>query len=162
MFNHALSKGALFLSVMCLSMHFAQLHLDDLAGAARRMPWTMAALVVAGLSLVGVPGTAGFISKWYLLTAALEQGALGIFLVVVIVLGSLMAVVYLWRIVEAAWFKVPAEGAEGGQAAPGEAPLVMLVLTWSAALSNIYFGLFTRVPRELAASAAADLLRHLP
>ena len=97
-----------------------------------------------------------------LLTAVLEQGALGIFLVAVIVLGSLMAVVYLWRIVEAAWFRVPAEGAESGRAAPGEAPLVMLVLTWAAALSNIYFGLFTRVPRELATGAAADLLRHLP
>ena len=73
MFNHALSKGALFLAVMCLAMRFNGLHLRDLAGAARLMPWTMAALVVAGLSLVGVPGTAGFISKWYLLTAALQE-----------------------------------------------------------------------------------------
>ena len=58
MFNHALSKGALFLAVMCLSTRLPGLHLADLAGAARRMPWTMAALVVGGLSLIGVPGTA--------------------------------------------------------------------------------------------------------
>ena len=162
MFNHALSKGALFLAVMCLSMHFSRLHLQDLAGAAKQMPWTMSALVVAGLSLIGVPGTAGFVSKWYLLTAALEQGTLGIVLVAVIVIGSLMAVVYIWRIVETAWFRAPAEQAEGDQQAVGEAPLAMLAVTWAAALSNIYFGLFTRVPRELATSAAADLLRHLP
>ena len=162
MFNHALSKGALFLAVMCLSMHFSQLQLKDLAGAAKSMPWTMSALVLAGLSLIGVPGTAGFVSKWYLITAALEQGALGIGLIVVIVLGSLMAVVYIWRIVEAAWFTAPAEKTEGELQATGEAPLAMLAVTWAAALSNIYFGLFTRVPRELATSAAADLLRHLP
>ena len=160
MFNHALSKGALFLAVMCLSTRLPGLHLSELAGAARRMPWTMAALVVAALSLIGVPGTAGFISKWYLLSAALQEGALGVLLVGVIVAGSLMAVVYIWRIVEAAWFQAAPEGE--GAAAVGEAPLGMLVLTWLAALANVWFGLVTVVPRELSASAATILLRHLP
>ncbi len=160
MFNHALSKGTLFLAVMCLATRFDGLHLKDLAGAARRMPWTMAALVVAGLSLVGVPGTAGFISKWYLLTAALQEGPLGILLVGVIVLGSLMAVVYLWRIVESAWFATPA--ADSPANGRGEAPLPMLALTWLAALANVWFGLVTTLPRELANDAATVLLRHLP
>ena len=160
MFNHALSKGALFLAVMCLSTRLGRLHLTDLAGAARSMPWTMAALLVAGLSLVGVPGTAGFVSKWYLMNAALQEGPLGILLVVVIVLGSLMAVVYLWRIVESAWFGIPA--ADSPENTAGEAPLPMLALTWLAALANIWFGLVTTVPRELATNAATILLRHLP
>jgi multicomponent Na+:H+ antiporter subunit D len=160
MFNHALSKGALFLAVMCLSTRFGRLDLQDLAGAARHMPWTLAALAVAGLSLIGVPGTAGFVSKWYLMTAALQAGTLGWVLVAVIVLGSLMAVVYVWRIVETAWFKDAPVGA--GAVAPGEAPLEMLALTWLAALSNVWFGLVTQVPRELAATAATILLGHLP
>jgi len=160
MFNHALSKGALFLAVMCLSTRLPGLHLADLAGAARRMPWTMAALVVAGLSLIGVPGTAGFISKWYLISAALQEGMLGYLLVVVIVLGSLMAVAYIWRIVEAAWFRTAPAG-EGAEQA-GEAPLGMLVMTWVAALANVWFGLVTKVPRELSANAATILLGHLP
>jgi multicomponent Na+:H+ antiporter subunit D len=155
-----LSKGALFLAVMCLSTRLPGLHLAELAGAARRMPWTMAALVVAGLSLIGVPGTAGFISKWYLLSAALQEGALGYLLVIVIVLGSLMAVAYIWRIVEAAWFKAAPEGE--GASAFGEAPLGMLVVTWVAALANIWFGLVTHIPRELSANAATILLGHLP
>jgi len=159
-FNHALSKGALFLAVMCLSTRFDGLHLQDLAGAARRMPWTLAALIVAGLSLIGVPGTAGFVSKWYLLTAALQEGLLGWVLVAVIVLGSLMAVAYVWRIVEAAWFKDPPAGE--ATCAPGEAPVGMLALTWLAALSNVWFGLLTQVPRELATTSATILLRHLP
>ncbi len=159
MFNHALAKGALFLAVMSLATRFAGLNLSDLAGAARSMPWTMAALLLAGLSLVGVPGTAGFVSKWYLVTAALQEGPAGIALVAVIVAGSLMAVAYLWRIVEAAWFTEPAEGAGSP---PGEAPLPMLAITWAAALANVAFGFVTSGQRELAERAAAALMGQAP
>ena len=157
MFNHALAKGALFMAVMGLAMSYSRLDLKDLGGAARHMPWTMAALVVAGLSLIGVPGTAGFISKWYLVAAVLDEGILGLALVAVIVAGSLMAVVYIWRIVEAAWF------AEEAADAPAirEAPAPMLAVIWLAALANIYFGLVTELPRELATGAAESLLGHL-
>ena len=158
MFNHALAKGALFLAVMGLAMRHSELDLRSLAGAARRMPWTMSALVVAGLSLIGVPGTAGFVSKWYLVSAALDEGALGIALVAVIVAGSLMAVVYVWRIIEAAWFAPAQEPAESVQ----EAPAPMLAMIWLAAGANVYFGLATELTRELATSAAVSLLGHLP
>ncbi len=158
MFNHALAKGALFLSVMGLAMQYSRLDLQHLGGAARKMPWTMAALVIAGLSLIGIPGTAGFISKWYLVVAALEEGFLGLALVAVIVLGSLMAVVYIWRIVEAAWFAEPVDGA----VAVREAPAVMLAMIWLAALANIYFGLVTGIPRELATGSSLSLLGGLP
>jgi len=160
MFNHALAKGALFLAVMCLATRFAGLDLRQMAGAARAMPWTLSALVLAGLSLIGVPGTAGFVSKWYLVSAALEQGPLGVGLVAVIVAGSLMAVVYVWRIVEAAWFATPAEGQ--AVAGPGEAPPLMLAVTWLVALANVGFGLVTGTQRELAGHAASALLGHLP
>ena len=113
------------------------------------------ALILAAL---GVPGTAGFISKWYLVTAALEEGALGIALVAVIVVGSLMAVVYIWRIVEAAWFASPQEPTDAVQ----EAPVPMLAVIWLAALANVYFGLMTALPRQLASDAAVSLLGHLP
>ena len=107
-----------------------------------------------------MPGTAGFVSKWYLVTAALDEGPLGIGLIAVVVAGSLMAVVYIWRIVEAAWFAAPADEAAAGQ--PGEAPLMMLTVTWAIALANVAFGLFTEVPRELATRAAGALLGYLP
>jgi len=162
MFNHALAKGALFLAVMAIAMRFSQLDLQHLAGAAKRMPWTLSALVVAGLSLIGVPGTAGFISKWYLVTAALDEGALGIALVAVIVVGSLMAVVYIWRIVEAAWFEPADESADVAAGTVREAPLTMLAVVWLAALANIYFGFATGLQHELATRAATSLLGHLP
>jgi multicomponent Na+:H+ antiporter subunit D len=158
LFNHALAKGALFLAVGCLATQCAGMRLSDLGGIAKRMPWTAAAFIVAGFSLIGIPGTAGFISKWYLITAALEQGSIGILLVAVLVISSLMAVVYVWRIVEAIYFAEPVVD----QSAIREAPRLMLLITWVAALANLYFGLVPEVPVTLASSAADTLLEHLP
>jgi len=158
LFNHALAKGTLFLAVACLATQCSGLRLSDLGGLAKRMPWTAAAFVVAGFSLIGIPGTAGFISKWYLISAALEQGSLGIALVVILVISSLMAVVYIWRIVEAIYFAAP----RSDLAAVREAPLMMLAVTWVAALANLYFGLVPEVPVNLASSAAELLLEHMP
>jgi multicomponent Na+:H+ antiporter subunit D len=143
---------------MCLAARFNRLDLRELSGAAKKMPWTMAAMVLGGLSLIGVPGTAGFISKWTLVSAAIDEGAPGIALIAVIVLGSLMAVVYIWRIVEAAYFSADGESA----AAMSEAPLPMLIITWGVVLANVYFGLVSRLPMELSRSTAESLLRHLP
>ncbi|MDZ7686988.1 MAG: proton-conducting transporter membrane subunit [Gammaproteobacteria bacterium] len=103
-FNHALAKSALFLAIASLAIRYHDLRVDEIAGAARTMPWTCAAFVVAGLSLIGIPGTAGFISKWLLVLAAMDHGRFGILLVSVILLTSLMAVYYIWRIVEKLYF----------------------------------------------------------
>ncbi len=157
-FNHALAKGTLFLAVACLTTRCSGLRLENISGAARSMPWTMAAFVVAGLSLIGIPGTAGFISKWYLILAALNEGTVGIVLVGVIVVSSLMAVVYIWRVVEAAYFG----DAEAGGAAHREAPPALLAVTWIAALANLYFGLSPSLPLALSTSAAETLMRHVP
>jgi len=151
-FNHALAKGALFLTLACLAVSVAGLRIENISGIARRMPWTMAAFVVAGLSLIGVPGTAGFISKWYLISATLDSGPYGALLVAAIVLSSLMAVVYIWRVVESAYFGEAESAAE-----ISEAPLALLLPAWAAVLLNLYFGFFPAVPLELS-SLAADLL----
>ncbi len=157
MFNHALAKGALFLVAASLAMRFSGLRLSDLSGAGRQMPWTMAAFVIGGLSLIGVPGTAGFISKWYFISAVLNEGTLGIALVAAIVASSLMAVVYIWRVVETAYFKAP----QGGAIEMKEAPLSILLVLWVAALANVYFGLATYVPVTLSSMATESLLGHL-
>ena len=157
MFNHALAKGALFLAVAGIALRMSGLRLSDIGGVGRRMPWTTAALVLAGASLVGIPGTAGFISKWLLLQAAFEQGTLGVVAIVVVVLGSLAAVVYMWRIIEQAYFGTPTSDGE-----LAEAPLPLLLGLWLVALANIYFGLVPHLPLTLGESAAAELLGHLP
>jgi len=161
--NHALAKGALFLAVAGLATRLSSLQLDDLAGAAKAMPWTMAAFVGAGLSLIGVPGTAGFISKWFLITAVLQKGAIGVILVVVIVLSSLMAVVYIWRVIEAAYFKTPKQDGvisetEAVNKTVKEAPFELLVMVWAAVAANVYFGLNSQLTSSLASNAAELLI----
>jgi multicomponent Na+:H+ antiporter subunit D len=148
--NHALMKGALFLALAAVAYRLGSTALHDLAGLGRRMPWTMFAIVVGGLSLIGVPATVGFVSKWYLVLAALEQGLWPVALL--ILLGSLMAVVYVWKLVEAAYFTKPQS-----DVAVQEAPLSLLAPLWLLVIANIYFGVNTEVSVGLARQAAAVL-----
>ena len=155
MFNHALAKGGLFLATAAVAIVAVGCRLSDIAGMARRMPWTFAALVVAGLSLIGIPGTAGFVSKWYLINAVLELETGGVALVAVILVSSLMAVVYIWRIVETAYFGEPADH----QAA--SVPPALVVILWAVAIANVGFGIAPDLPLSLSAAAADILLGHV-
>ncbi|WP_241521158.1 monovalent cation/H+ antiporter subunit D family protein [Kineobactrum sediminis] len=157
MFNHALAKGTLFLCVVAFVLTSGSASMDSLRGIGKRMPWTMAAFLVAGLSLVGVPGTAGFISKWYLVVAVIGWDGWGAALVAAIVISSLMAVVYLWRFVELAYYSEP----PGGEVVPMEVSRPLRCLIWFAALANIYFGLFPQLPLALARSGTETLLGGL-
>ncbi len=157
-FNHALAKGTLFLTLSIIALASSSLHLKDLAGVGRRLPWTFFPFVVAGLSLIGIPGTAGFISKWTLINAAFDLGAMAIPLVIALLLSSLMAVVYVWRVVEAAYFGRPAADAT---ASFEVSPLAFAAL-WLTALGNLYFGLIPELPLSLSETAAQELLDHLP
>jgi multicomponent Na+:H+ antiporter subunit D len=151
LFNHALMKGAMFLALGCVFYRTGAVTIDSMHGLARRMPWTTAAFVGGGLGLIGVPLTAGFISKWYLVAAALERGWW--WLAALVLLSSLLAIVYVWRVVEAAYFRPAPAGAPAG-----EAPLVMLVPTWALVAASIYFGIDTRLSVGVAERAAASLL----
>ncbi len=151
LFNHALMKGALFLALGCVVYRLSSANIAQFAGLGRRMPWTMAAFVAGGLSLIGVPLTAGFISKWLLILAALENGWWPV--AVLIVAASLLAVIYIWRVVEPAYFKpMPA------QAVRSEAPLSLLLPTWALVAANVYFGLDTSLTADIAGLAASDLM----
>lgn len=152
MFNHALAKGTLFMAIACIATQYSSLDIANLKGAARRMPWTMGAFVVAGLSLIGLPGTAGFVGKWQLVVAAVAEGVIGVLLVLPVLAGSVLAVMYVWKVVEAAYF--------GGEknVARREAPMHMLVMLWIAALANVWFGFVPALPLELASAAAESLL----
>jgi multicomponent Na+:H+ antiporter subunit D len=153
--NHALIKGTLFLAVGCIVLQTGAFKVKNLAGIGRTMPLTMAAFVVAGLGLIGVPGTVGFVSKWFLITAALEQGWW--WLALMIVTSSLIAVVYVGRIVEIAWFREPSKEVSAG----GRLPIEMLGVTWVMAAATIYFGLDAEFTAGLASRAAETLLAGL-
>lgn len=155
LFNHALMKGALFMTMGCVMYSVGSVRMEAFAGLGRRMPWTMAAFVAAGLSIIGVPLTVGFVSKWYLVQAALERGMWPI--VVVVLVGSLMAVIYIWKVVEAAYFTAPAEGD-----VRSEAPLGLLIPTWLLVAANFYFGIDAGLTTRVATRAAELLLGVMP
>ena len=150
LFNHALMKGTLFLALGCVAYRLGSVRLGAIAGLGQRMPWTMAAFLVGALSLIGIPLTAGFVSKWYLILAAVERGWWP--LVVVIVAGSLLAIIYVWRVVEMAYLRPPPE-----KLSVTEAPLSLLVPTWLLAGANVYFGIDTQFSVGMARQAAALL-----
>jgi len=139
LFNHALMKGALFMALGAVVYQVGSINIKDFNGLGKQMPWTMAAIVIAGLSLIGVPMTAGFVSKWYLVTAAIEISWWPVALLIMV--GSLLAIIYVWRIVEAAYF-LPAKSDIKIRT---EAPLKLLIPIWILVLANIYFGIDTRL-----------------
>jgi len=152
LFNHALMKCALFLAIGCVFYRVGSLNIRDYAGLGQRMPLTMAAFVTAGLSLIGVPATVGFVSKWYLVQAALERDLW--LIAALVVASSLLAVIYIWRVVEIAYFRAPPEGAP----AVAEAPVSLLVPTWIMALASVYFGIDATHTVDIAHKAATALL----
>ncbi len=152
LFNHALMKAALFVALGCVFFRVGSVTRDDLAGIGYTMPWTMGAFVLGGLSLVGIPLTVGFISKWYLIVAALEQQMW--WLAGLVLISSLLALVYVWRVIEIAYFGTPGDRSTEIK----EAPATLLIPTWILIIANIYFGIDTSLTVGVAERAAQALL----
>ena len=87
--------------------------------------------------------------------AALERGMWPV--AVLVLAGSLIAVAYVWRVVETAYFREPE-----GEAAAGEAPLSMQVPMWILVAANFYFGLATETTAGVAGQAARLLMGTAP
>jgi multicomponent Na+:H+ antiporter subunit D len=152
LFNHAVMKGGMFLALGCIVYRIGSVHLKDFAGIGQRMPWTTAAFVMGGLGLIGVPLTVGFVSKWYLVLGAIERGWWPIGLLILV--SSLIAVVYVWRVAEVCYLKPAPQDAKPIE----EAPAVMLIPTWILIGASLYFGIHTELTVGVAKQAAAILL----
>ncbi|MBL4690652.1 MAG: monovalent cation/H+ antiporter subunit D family protein [Rhodospirillales bacterium] len=152
LFNHAMIKAGLFMVMGCIFLRTGSVKIDDMKGLAKVMPVTMAAFVAGGFGLIGVPLTAGFVSKWYLLQAAIEKGWWPA--VVAILISSLLAVVYIWRVVEAAYFQPRDKKA----ATVSEAPWSMLAPMWILIALSLFFGVQATLTMDIATGAAEALL----
>ncbi len=138
MFSHALLKGLLFMGSGALAYRGLGPWLIRLQGRGRSMPITMGLFIIGGLGLIGIPGTVGFISKWYLIRAAvLVENWLA---VVAILITSAMAVVYFWRLIEVAYLMKPPTNAPEAK----EAPVSMLVPMVFSACLIIFFGFYNK------------------
>ncbi len=155
LFNHGVTKGAIYMLLGCVALGVGGTSLARVQGLGKRMPLTSLGIVLCGFSLMGVPGTAGFVSKWYLVLAALEKGQW--WLVFLIVLSSLLAAAYVWRFVEAAYLSEPHNDAANVVATPW----LMSVPTAILVAATVYFGLDTTFTIGTASQAAASLLGGL-
>ena len=151
-FNHALMKGALFMALGCVMYRLGTVSLGSMRGLGLSMPWTMGALILGGLSLIGVPGTVGFISKWHLILGTLEAGFWPI--AILIVASSLLAVIYIWKIVEVAYL----EKEINQEKTLKEAPISMLAPLWVLVILNFYFGIDADLTTWVARNVAETFL----
>jgi multicomponent Na+:H+ antiporter subunit D len=147
--NHAVSKITLFLCAGSIYVSTHQTEISHMSGLARRMPWTMGAFALASLSIVGIPLTSGFVSKWNLALGTVDGHSL-VFLGVLLA-GSLLSASYLGPIVYKAYFERAPSFAEAG-AEVREVPWMVVPLTISAAAS-LLLGLFPGPVLELAKRA---------
>ena len=154
-FNHGVMKAGLFVAVGVIALHAGGSSVHNLAGLGKRMPLTMAAFTVCALSLIGIPGTVGFISKWYLVLAALETGTTkGVIAAIAIIAATLLAIIYVWRLVEIAYFTNPSNGNVSVTAASWPT----LLSLWILAGSCLVFGLATNLTVGVSRLAARMLL----
>lgn len=116
--NHAVMKASLFLSASAMESAHGFRTLADLKNARGKMPWTFRFVVVAALSMIGIPPLAGFFSKWYLIAGALE--AEDSFLAFLIAASSLLTALYFFRILEPVFYgKHTSQGLPSGEGSSG-------------------------------------------
>ena len=151
-FNHALTKGGMFMALGIVAYRLGDTRLQDMRGLGRKLPITMGAFTAGGLGLIGVPLTAGFISKWYLVAGAIEAERYE--MAAIVLVGSMLALVYVWRVVETIYFGKRDEKAP----ALKEAPVTMLVPMLLLIGASVYFGIDANTTSWVAETAATVLL----
>ena len=140
--NHAIMKSCLFLAAGGVQWRTGKYRLEDFAGMSRRMPLTMAAMVVAAISMIGLPPTAGFFSKWYLIQGAIEAHA-WVF-VAVFIASSLLSAVYFFRLIEWSYLRQPEPQAPAPPPERQELPMPMLIPIWTLAAGVLLLGFFNQ------------------
>ncbi|HEM47364.1 MAG TPA: monovalent cation/H+ antiporter subunit D family protein [Alphaproteobacteria bacterium] len=143
---HAFGKITLFFAAGSVYTAAHKTEVSELDGIGRRMPWTMGAFAVGSLSMIGVPPTVGFTSKWFILQGAFEAGSL--VAVAVLVASTLLNAAYFVPIVYRAFFRAP--GKEDGHASHGEAPLPIVIALTATAAGTVILFFLPELPLSLA------------
>ncbi len=141
--NHAVSKITLFFCAGSIYVSTHKTEISQMSGLAKRMPWTMAAFALASLSIVGIPLTSGFVSKWYIAVGTVEGDSM--LLLGVLLLSSLLSAAYLGPIVYKAYFEEESPSGDDIR----EVPWMVAPLAITAAAS-LLLGLFPGPVLELA------------
>jgi multicomponent Na+:H+ antiporter subunit D len=152
MLMHAFGKITLFFCAGAIMVASHKTEISQLKGIGRRMPWTMGAFAIASLSMIGVPPTGGFISKWFILTGAIDVGSL--IAVGVLIASTLLNAAYLLPIVYSAFFHAPEESDSHHE--HGEAPFPMLAALVLTATATVILFFMPALPLDLASQILGD------
>jgi multicomponent Na+:H+ antiporter subunit D len=150
--NHAVSKITLFLCAGSIYVSAHKTNISQLSGLAKRMPWTMGAFALASLSVIGIPGTSGCISKWFLALGSADSDSPTV--LAVLMLSSLLSAAYLFPVVYKAYFETGSEA----DAKIREVPWLVAPLVISAAASLV-LGLFPMPVLNLAGTLAGSIFQ---
>ena len=101
---HAVAKNGLFLAAGALVFYVHRTKVTQMRGMGKLLPVTMWVFTVCSLSLIGIPPTGGFVSKWFLVQGGLQFGAFGVVGAAVLMISALLTAGYLLPIVTAAFF----------------------------------------------------------
>ncbi len=141
---HAVSKITLFFAAGSIYTAAHLTEISQLDGIGRRMPWTMGAFTIGALSMIGLPPTAGFLGKWFMLSGAMSSGqwvAVG-----VIMASTILNAAYFLPVIYRAFFReVPADSH-----AHGEAPWPVVAALTATAAGTVLLFIFPDVPLSLA------------
>jgi len=128
--NHSLMKAALFMVAGGFIYRLGVRNIEDLEGLGRAMPLSSAAFAMAAVSMIGIPPSAGFVTKLFILLASLDTGRF-VFIAVMIA-SSLLSLVYFWRVIEMLYMKGHKERMEELPASMLYPALLMGILSISA------------------------------
>ena len=144
---HAFGKITLFFCAGAIFVATGKKNISEMTGLGRRMPITMGAFFIGSLSVIGLPPTGGFISKWYLALGSLDADLWPV--LVVLLTSSLLNAFYFLPIVFKAFFNVAEPGAES---TPGmaEAPIWCVVPPVIAAAGSVALFFYPDVLLNLA------------
>lgn len=151
MVAHAFGKITLFFAAGAIYVASKKTEIYQLRGIGRRMPWTMAAFSIGALSMIGVPPTGGFVSKWYILAGAFQADNL--VAVFTIITSTVLNAAYFLPILYMVWF----EREEAGAKEHGEAPFAAVLALSLTALLTLGFFLFNGPVIELESQVVGGL-----
>ena len=155
--HQGIMKITLFFCAGAVAETTGVTRISGMDGLGRRMPWTMAAFTVAAVGMVGLPPTAGFVTKWFVASGALASGqpwVLGLMLV-----SSALNAAYFLPIVGRVWFAPPAE-APGPHPRGREASLLLVAPAVITATLTILAALFAEARLSPLGWAEALVLRE--
>ena len=105
MVMHGVTKITLFYCAGAILVRTGKEYIQDVRGYGKLMPVTCAAFVVAGMSLVGTPPLSGFVSKFNLLSAAADAGALGVIAIAALIISAILTAIYLFTVIGPMYFR---------------------------------------------------------